>query len=116
FDASGTSFRRGLEILRGGRNGVEPRPGVQAQAAATATYEPPGSPPAILKRVDLSLKLDQKIYERELKRLQATIYLLGLEVYRQRRPVALVFEGWDAAGKGGAIKRVTEKLDPRAYV
>jgi polyphosphate kinase 2 (PPK2 family) len=66
--------------------------------------------------VDLSLKLDQKEYEQQLKRLQATVYLQGLEVYRRQRPVVLVFEGWDAAGKGGAIKRVTEKLDPRAYV
>jgi polyphosphate kinase 2 (PPK2 family) len=66
--------------------------------------------------VDLSLKLDQKPYAEKLKRLQAQLYLLGLEVYRQRRPVVLLFEGWDAAGKGGAIKRVTEKLDPRAYV
>jgi polyphosphate kinase 2 (PPK2 family) len=37
-------------------------------------------------------------------------------VYVQQRPVAMVFEGWDAAGKGGAIKRATEKLDPRGYV
>ena len=31
------------------------------------------------------------------------------------RPVVILFEGWDAAGKGGAIKRLTEKLDPRGY-
>jgi len=41
---------------------------------------------------------------------------LGLQVYQQRRPVVLVFEGWDAAGKGGVIKRFTEKLDPRGFV
>jgi polyphosphate kinase 2 (PPK2 family) len=34
----------------------------------------------------------------------------------QQRPVIIVFEGWDAAGKGGAIRRVTEKLDPRGFV
>ena len=34
----------------------------------------------------------------------------------QKRPVIVAFEGWDAAGKGGAIKRITEKLDPRGYV
>jgi polyphosphate kinase 2 (PPK2 family) len=37
-------------------------------------------------------------------------------VYQQKRPVVLVFEGWDAAGKGGVIKRITEKLDPRGFV
>ena len=41
---------------------------------------------------------------------------LGYQVYLQKRPVIIVFEGWDAAGKGGAIKRITEKLDPRGYV
>jgi AMP-polyphosphate phosphotransferase len=70
----------------------------------------------VLGRVDLNLRLEQKTYERELKELQARLHLLGLEVYRQHRPVMLVFEGWDAAGKGGAIKRLTEKLDPRGYI
>ena len=37
-------------------------------------------------------------------------------MYLQKRPVVIAFEGWDAAGKGGAIKRITEKLDPRGYV
>jgi polyphosphate kinase 2 (PPK2 family) len=37
-------------------------------------------------------------------------------VYVQQRPVVIAFEGWDAAGKGGAIRRVTEKLDPRGFV
>src|SRR5208283_3317074 len=37
------------------------------------------------------------------------------QVYLQKRPVIILFEGWDAAGKGGAIKRVTEKIDPRGY-
>lgn len=72
--------------------------------------------PGILSRLDLTLKLDRKSYENELNELQAKLHLLGLQIYRQKRPVVLVFEGWDAAGKGGAIKRLTEKLDPRAYV
>jgi len=37
-------------------------------------------------------------------------------VYLRKRPVIILFEGWDASGKGGAIKRTTEKLDPRGYV
>ncbi len=68
-----------------------------------------------LRRVDLSLRLDDDEYHRELKRLQAKLYLLGLQVYHQKRPVVFVFEGWDAAGKGGAIQRLTAELDPRAY-
>jgi len=36
-------------------------------------------------------------------------------MYKQRLPAAMVFEGWDAAGKGGAIKRTVSPLDPRGY-
>jgi polyphosphate kinase 2 (PPK2 family) len=70
----------------------------------------------MLETVDLSLKLDRSAYVRELTRRQIQIRELGYQVYQKKRPVIVVFEGWDAAGKGGAIKRITEKLDPRGYV
>ncbi|MBP1701682.1 MAG: hypothetical protein H6Q38_789 [Chloroflexi bacterium] len=70
----------------------------------------------MLSTIDLSLKLDKEEYDRELLKYQVAIYLLGYQVYLQQRPVAIVFEGWDAAGKGGAIRRLTEKLDPRGFV
>ena len=70
----------------------------------------------MLEKVNLKLKLARKDYQRELPKLQGQVHLLGYQVYMQKRPVVIVFEGWDAAGKGGAIKRVTEKLDPRGYV
>lgn len=72
--------------------------------------------PGILKRVDLSLCMDEKRYSRELKHLQARLHLLGLQLYQQKRPAVIVFEGWDAAGKGGAIQRLTAELDPRSYI
>jgi len=70
----------------------------------------------MLETVDLSLKLDRKTYLRDLIKYQVQLRELGYQVYIQKRPVVMVFEGWDAGGKGGAIKRVTEKLDPRGYV
>lgn len=70
----------------------------------------------MLEQVDLSLSLTREDYKRQLKRLQNKLHLLGYQVYVQKRPVVVVFEGWDAAGKGGAIKRLTEKLDPRGYL
>jgi polyphosphate:AMP phosphotransferase len=111
-------------------NHVEPQIRAAAQAKATpvtiqsapqiaANSQPVISPipsSSILRKVDLSLKLDEKTYDRELAELQAKLYLLGLQVYQKRVPVVLVFEGWDAAGKGGAIKRITAKLDPRSYI
>jgi polyphosphate kinase 2 (PPK2 family) len=70
----------------------------------------------MLENVDLSLDISKDDYERALVKYQVALYALGYQVYVQRRPVIIVFEGWDAAGKGGAIKRVTEKIDPRGYV
>jgi polyphosphate kinase 2 (PPK2 family) len=69
----------------------------------------------MLETVDLTLRLSRKEYSAQLDRLQNQIHLLGYQVYLQKRPVVIVFEGWDASGKGGAIKRLTAKLDPRGY-
>ena len=70
----------------------------------------------MLETLDLSKKLDRTEYVRELTRSQIQLRELCYQVYIQKKPVIILFEGWDAAGKGGAIKRVTEKLDPRGYV
>jgi polyphosphate kinase 2 (PPK2 family) len=70
----------------------------------------------MLDTIDLSLTLDKPTYQEELIKYQVALHDLGYQVYVQERPVIMVFEGWDAGGKGGAIKRVTEKLDPRGYV
>ncbi|MBL9135866.1 MAG: polyphosphate kinase 2 [Verrucomicrobiales bacterium] len=70
----------------------------------------------MLEKIDLSLRLARPAYKRRLRVLQSQLHLLGYEVYRRKRPVVIAFEGWDAAGKGSAIKRLTERLDPRGYV
>ena len=70
----------------------------------------------MLESLDLTRTLDRQAYVREVTRRQIQVRELGYQVYLQKRPVVIVFEGWDAAGKGGAIKRITEKLDPRGYV
>ena len=70
----------------------------------------------MLETVDLSLSLEREKYKESLLKYQVAVHNLGYQVYVQQRPVIMVFEGWDAGGKGGAIKRMTEKLDPRGYV
>ncbi len=70
----------------------------------------------MLSKVDMTVSLDQEEYKKELVLNQVAMAQLGYQVYVQQRPVVILFEGWDAAGKGGAIKRVSEKLDPRGYV
>ncbi|MBR5267496.1 MAG: polyphosphate:AMP phosphotransferase [Lachnospiraceae bacterium] len=69
----------------------------------------------ILSKVDLTKSLEKKEYKEKLDKLQKKIEKLHSELYRQRIPVVLCFEGWDAAGKGGAIKRLTSHMDPRGY-
>jgi len=70
----------------------------------------------MLENVDLTLNMEKDAYERELIGNQVALAKLTFQVYKQGRPVIMVFEGWDAAGKGGVIKRLTEKMDPRGYV
>lgn len=70
---------------------------------------------SILSNVDLSLSYTKEEYKEKLHKLQERMKVLHSELYRKRIPVVLGFEGWDAGGKGGAIKRLTECMDPRGY-
>lgn len=69
----------------------------------------------VLSGVDLSRHLEHDEYKKQIDALQKKLELLHSEIYRLRIPVILGFEGWDAAGKGGAIRRLTSHLDPRGY-
>lgn len=71
---------------------------------------------SILAKTDLSKSMPKEVYEERLKELQKKMEHLHGELYRRRIPVVLGFEGWDAGGKGGAIKRLTSHMDPRGYV
>lgn len=67
------------------------------------------------KRMDKNqTKMSKKLkYEKELHRLQVELVKLQEWVKKEKKKVVVLFEGRDAAGKGGAIKRITEKLNPR---
>ena len=69
----------------------------------------------VLSGVDLSRSLSREAYKERLDKLQKRLEFLHSEIYRLRIPVVIGFEGWDAAGKGGAIRRLTSHLDPRGY-
>lgn len=70
---------------------------------------------SILANVDLMQTLEREDYRRRLKKKQQRLRELEHEIYMQRKPVVIVYEGCDAAGKGGNIRRLTEQLDPRGY-
>jgi polyphosphate kinase 2 (PPK2 family) len=119
-DEGGAARRHRLDELRGVAqgsglfHGPPDRAAVPAAPAAAALV--PHVAPGILRKVDLSRQVEPAPYERQLARLQAKLHLLGFQIYLQKRPVVLIFEGWDAAGKGGAIHRITAELDPRSFV
>ena len=69
----------------------------------------------VLDGVDVSLTMTKEDYKKRLSVLQKELTRLQNEMYLKRIPVVVALEGWDAAGKGGAIKRLTEPLDPRGY-
>lgn len=68
-----------------------------------------------VETMDHSLTLDREEYKSELKRLQERLFKLENLMFQARIPLILMYEGWDAAGKGGNIKRVAQALDARAY-
>jgi polyphosphate:AMP phosphotransferase len=69
----------------------------------------------ILRSIDLTKKLSKPAYERQLASLERKLSLLSRHPRARKFGVVLVFEGNDAAGKGGAIRRITGALDARRY-
>ena len=68
-----------------------------------------------LADVDLSPEIPEDEYKAELKKLQKRLGELHNVIYRKKIPVILCYEGWDAAGKGGNIRRIARPLDPRGF-
>jgi polyphosphate:AMP phosphotransferase len=96
------------------------------QAADAAVRDPragrTGSTPdrvasarTILSGLDMSKRIEKRICERDLLKRQGELAVLQRRAAAQGVSTILVFEGWDASGKGGAIRRVTAALDARQY-
>ena len=66
-----------------------------------------------LSQVNLKATLPHDTYHKRLKHLQLELVGLERKLIDEKVPVIVMFEGWDASGKGGAIKRFTQYLDPR---
>jgi AMP-polyphosphate phosphotransferase len=69
----------------------------------------------MLETLDMNRKLSEEQYEAQIGQCQVRLRELEFQVYKKQVPVLCLFEGWDAAGKGGVIKRITEMLDPRGF-
>ncbi len=93
----------------------------EAAAAAQSALAPKSSRFKIvadyptLKGLDYHLRLDREEYKRQLKIEQKRLFDLEMKMYLARVPLIIMYEGQDAAGKGGNIKRVAQALDARSY-
>lgn len=68
-----------------------------------------------LEEIDLTKTIEPEEYKVKLKELQDRLRVLHNQAYLRGLPIIIAYEGWDAAGKGGNIKRLTAALDPRGY-
>jgi polyphosphate:AMP phosphotransferase len=96
---------------------------LHARLTAPKPSRAPPAPPSasrvdaldVLRQLDLSKSLGDAAYEKKLAKLQARLNELSRDRRFRDRGAVVVFEGNDAAGKGGAIRRVTSALDARRY-
>src|SRR5699024_3856556 len=86
----------------------------RARAPRASRFRQVDDPP-VLDAQDHGPVLDPVAYKEELKGQQRRLNKLEMEMYQKRIPLMIMYEGWDAAGKGGNIKRVAQALDARAY-
>lgn len=88
----------------------------ERRSTVVPRYPAPLQPPS-KKRLRLpdpaKYSLSKDEYQEALKRYGEQITELQYALYRERLPLIVVYEGWDAAGKGGAIMRLTRRLNPR---
>lgn len=69
----------------------------------------------MLEKIDLNKKISKKEYKQVFPRLRMKLYALQKASWDAEIPVIILFEGWDAAGKGTSIQNLTSKLDPRGF-
>ena len=94
-------------------------PATPEQIADSEHHHPefttPGLQRTVLDTLDMSKKLNKETYNLRLQELQSRLHRLHLEARRRKVSTLLVLEGWDAGGKGGAIRRIIGALDARNF-
>jgi polyphosphate:AMP phosphotransferase len=105
-------FTVGSILLKTLKENLKAKPAAKSAPPQKRSVNPADS---ILDRVDLKQMLTDKEYRKSLGTLQARLGKLAWAAREKKRSVVMVFEGWDAAGKGSAIRRVTWAMDPRLY-
>jgi PPK2 family polyphosphate:nucleotide phosphotransferase len=73
------------------------------------------NPPTLINSSEHPTLESKETYQKQIKKWQKRLLCVQQAYFHQNRRALIVMEGWDAAGKGGAIRRITEKLDPRGF-
>jgi polyphosphate:AMP phosphotransferase len=94
---------------------TEQQPGSEVITDAHAPTIAPLKVATVLSSLDMSLNVTKSDYKKQLKECQARLNRLHRKALKKRISTILLFEGPDAAGKGGAIRRITAALDARHY-
>jgi len=119
---------RSLAVGRRLRDAIRARFDAESAARESAASAPSGVPvdvvdeslePAfertVFSTLDMDAAVDEKAYDRRLPKAQARLNRAYRRARDARRSTVMVFEGWDAGGKGGAIRRLTAAMDARDY-
>jgi AMP-polyphosphate phosphotransferase len=114
-DARYRSVTVGKTILEAIRKRLRAPAGTAAAKTQAAPMVRSVDKAHILGRMDLTLKLDKARYESRIEKLQRSLAIATRHPKFRSRNVVCVFEGMDAAGKGGAIRRITAGVDARLY-
>ncbi len=116
LDGSDDRYRNltvGKVLLEAIRARLDKPPAARAPVAPMVRVNTDGR--NVLTEMDLSLKMGEGPYEKELSRWQARLFELTRDPRFKNRALVCAFEGADAAGKGGAIRRIASALDARQY-
>lgn len=110
---SSDSRYRDLTVLRAIRDALRQRLAATDHAPRTTPSEQASSSESLLSKLDLTAKLDKRDYKQRLVELQSRVHELSTRAAIAGVSTVMAFEGWDAAGKGGAIRRITGAVRAR---
>ena len=111
-----TAIRDGVRQALARTSAAQARKSTATVKAVTTAVKPQfTATPTILSSLDMQQKVSKKDFGERLEKLQGRLNLLQRKAQAKDISTILVFEGWDAAGKGGAIRRITRALDARSY-
>ena len=118
IDSEDRHFRdisAGELVLAGIEQACAALPAAPAAPAPATAAPAAGKVRSVLDTVDLNTVFSDRVYTNRLEKAQARLNALAWKAREMKRSTVVVFEGWDAAGKGGAIRRVTAAVDARLY-